>query len=136
MRELRGMLSGLKRKYPQIDVDELMKQAGSVQEYSSEPYAIALSVGGALAGHSIVKSCLAMVHDAGLTTDHCEEAEHYLLKGEKPCFAFYTKRDLVRNRPEKTFFHCVHVRGDPEQRQILCRRLCESAVIRRTALVN
>ena len=113
------MLSGLKKKHPQIDVDELMKQAEPVQEYSNEPYAISLSVGGALAGRSMVKSCLAMVHDAGLTTDQCEEAKHYLLKEERPCFGFYTKRDLVRNRPEKTFFHCVHVRGDPERRQIL-----------------
>ena len=119
MRELKRMLSELKKKHPQIDVDELMKQAEPVQEYSSEPYAIALSVGGALAGRSMVKSCLAMAYDAGLTSDQCEEAKHYLLKGEKPCFGFYTKRDLVRNRPEKTFFHCVHVRGDPEQRQIL-----------------
>ena len=119
MRELKGMLSGLKKKHPQIDVNELMKQAEPVQEYSGEPYAIPLSVGGALAGRAMVKSCLAMVYDAGLTTDQCEEAKHYLLKGEKPCFGFYTKRDLVRNRPEKTFFHCVHVRGDPEQRQIL-----------------
>lgn len=117
--ELKGMLSGLKKKHPQIDVDELMKQAEPVREYSVEPYAIALSVGGTVAGRSMVKSCLAMVHDAGPATDQCEEAKHYLLKGEKPCFGFYTKRDLVRNRPEKTFFHCIHVRGDPEQRQIL-----------------
>lgn len=119
MRELKGMLSGLKKKHPQIDVNELMKQAEPVREYTGEPYAISLSVGGALASRSMVKSCLAMVYDAGLTTDQCEEAEHYLLKGGKPCFGFYTKRDLVRNRPEKTFLHCVHVRGDPEQRQIL-----------------
>ena len=119
MRELKRMLSGLKKKHPQIDVDELMKQAEPVQEYSGEPYAIALSVGGTLAGRSMVKSCLTMVYDAGLTSDQCEDAEHYLLTGEKPCFGFYTKRDLVRNRPEKTFFHCVHVRGEPEQRQIL-----------------
>ncbi|MYK32635.1 MAG: HNH endonuclease [Boseongicola sp. SB0670_bin_30] len=119
MRELKGMLSGLKKKHPQLDVDEVMKQAEPVQEYSDEPYAIPLSVGGAVAGRSMVKSCLAMVHDVGLTTDQCEEAKHYLLSGGKPCFGFYTKRDLVRNRPEKTFFHCVHVQGDPERRQIL-----------------
>ena len=118
-RELRRKLRKLTKNHREIDVDELMKQAEPVQEYSNEPYAISLSVGGTLAGRSMVKSCLAMVHDAGLTTNHCEEAEHYLLKGEKPCFGFYTKHDLVRNRPEKTFFHCVHVRGDPEQRQIL-----------------
>ena len=40
-------------------------------------------------------------------------------EGGRPCFGFYTKRALVRNRPEKTFFHCVHVRGDSERRQIL-----------------
>ena len=119
MREMKRMLSGLKKKHAQIDVDEIMDQTKPVQEYSDEPYAISLSVGGALVGRSIVKSCLAMVYDAGLTTDQCEEAKQYLLKGEKPCFGFYTKHDLVRNRPEKTFFHCVHVRGDPQQRQIL-----------------
>ena len=119
MREFKRMISGLKKKHAQIDVDELMDQAKPVQEYSDEPYAISLSVGGALVGRSIVKSCLAMVYDAGLTTDQCEEAKQYLLKGDKPCFGFYTKHDLVRNRPEKTFFHCVHVRGDPQQRQIL-----------------
>ena len=119
MREFKRMLSGLKKKHAQIDVDELMEQAKPVQEYSDEPYAISLSVGGALVGRSIVKSCLAMVYDAGLTTDQCEEAKQYLLKEDKPCFGFYTKHDLVRNRPEKTFFHCVHVRGDPQQQQIL-----------------
>ena len=119
MRELKRRLSELKKKHPQIDVDEVMKQAEPVQEYSEEPFAISLSVGGVVAGRSIVKSCLAMIYDAGLTTDQCEEAKHYLLNGGKPCFGFYTKRDLVRNRPEKTFFHCVHVRGDPEKRQIL-----------------
>ena len=99
MREMKRMLSGLKKKHPQIDVDELMNQAEPVQEYSGEPYAIPLSVGGALAGRSMVKSCLAMVYDAGLTTDQCEEAKHYLLKGDKPCFGFFTKRDLVRKPP-------------------------------------
>ena len=26
---------------------------------------------------------------------------------------------MVKSRPEKTFFHCVHVCGDPEKRQLL-----------------
>ena len=120
-RELRSMLSGLKKKHPQIDVDELVRQAEAERkpEYSSEPYEISLNVGGPLAGRSMIKSCLAMVYDAGFDIDHCEEAARYLLNGGEPCFGFYTKRDPVRNRPEKTFFHCIHVRGDPERRQIL-----------------
>ena len=118
-RELRSMLSGLKKKHPQIDVDELVRRAERKQEYSSEPYEIPLNVGGPLAGRSMIKSCLAMVYDAGFDIDHCEDAKRYLLNGGEPCFGFYTKRDSVKNRPEKTFFHCVHVRGDPERRQIL-----------------
>ena len=117
--ELRRMLSGLRKKHPRIDVDELVKQAPRVREYSSEPYAVPLNVGGLVAGRSMIKSCLAMVYDAGLDIGHCEEAEHYLVKGGPPCFQFYTERNPVRNRPEKTFFHCVHVRGDRERRQLI-----------------
>ena len=119
VRELRNRLSRLKKKHPEIDVDEVVKRAERKQEYSSEPYEIPLNVDGPLAGRSMIKSCLAMVYDAGGDIGQCEEAERYLLKGGEPCFGFYTKHDPVRNRPEKTFFHCVHVRGDPERRQIL-----------------
>ena len=112
VRELRNRLSRLKKKHPQIDVDEVLKRAERRREYSSEPCEIPLNVGGPLAGRSMIKSCLAMVYDAGLTIDQCEEAKRYLLKGGEPCFGFYTKRDAVRNRPEKTFCHCVHVRGE------------------------
>ena len=68
--ELRRMLSGLRKKNPQIDVDERVKQAPRVREYSSEPYAVPLNVGGLVAGRSMIKSCLAMVYDAGLDIGH------------------------------------------------------------------
>ena len=42
-----------------------------------------------------------------------------LVKGRPGRRTFHGKRDLVTNRPEKTFFQCVHVRGDPERRHIL-----------------
>ena len=119
MAEMRRMVSGLKKKHPQIDVDELMKRAERTQEYSREPYAISLNVGGLLAGRSIIKSCLAMVYDAGLTIDDCREAELFLLGEGKPCFGFYSEPSLVKNRPENTFFHCVHVCGDAETGQLL-----------------
>ena len=119
MREMRRMVSGLKKKHPEIDVEEVMKRAEPTQEYSREPYAVSLNVGGLLAGRSIVKSCLAMVYDAGLNIGDCTEAELFLLCGGRPCFGFYNGRDLVKNRPENTFFHCVHVCGDAERGQLL-----------------
>lgn len=119
MDEMRRMVSGLKKKHPQIDVDEVMKRAERTKEYSREPYAVSLNVGGLLAGRSTVKSCLAMVYDAGLSIGDCKEAELFLLGDGKPCFGFYSGRDLVKNRPENTFFHCVHVCGDAERGQLL-----------------
>ena len=119
MRECRNMVSGLKKKHAQIDVDEIMTRAKHKREYSREPYAISLNVGGPLAGRAIIKSCLAMVYDAGFDISHCREAEIYLLKKGRPCFGYYTERDVVKSRPEKTFFHCVHVCGDPGKRQLL-----------------
>ena len=95
MRELREMLTGLKKDHPEMDVDELMKQAEWVRQYVNEAYAVPLNVGGLVAGRSMIKSCLAMVYDAGLEIGHCEEAEGFLLKGGPPCFQFYTERDLV-----------------------------------------
>ena len=62
---------------------------------------------------------LAMVYDAGLSILDCKEAELFLLGDGKPCFGFYSERDLVKNRPENIFFHCVHVCGDAERGQLL-----------------
>ena len=119
MREFRRMVSGLKKKHPQIDVDDLKKRAVLKREYLREPYAIPLNVGGPLAGRAIIKSCLAMVYDAGFDIGQCKEAEIYLLKEGEPCFGYYNERNVVKNRPQKTFFHCVHVCGDPDKRQLL-----------------
>ena len=119
MREMRVMVSGLKKKFPQIDIEEFMKRAEHTQEYSSEPYSVPLNFGGLPAGRSIVKSCLAMAYDAGLNISNCKEAKLFLIDGGGPCFGFCNKRDLVKNRPECTFFHCVHVCGDPGRGQLL-----------------
>ena len=119
LREMRKMVSGLKKKHPNIDVDEVMQMAEAAQEYSTEPYAVSLNVGGLRAGRSIIKSCLAMVYDAGLSIGDCKEAKLFLLDEGRPCFGFYSERDLVKNRPKDKFFHCVHVCGDPKKGQLL-----------------
>ena len=37
MGEMRGMVSGLEKKFPHIDVEEVMRRAQAKQEYSREP---------------------------------------------------------------------------------------------------
>ncbi|MDE0534361.1 MAG: hypothetical protein OXI01_23355 [Albidovulum sp.] len=118
-RELRRIVSGLKDEFPQIDVEEVVKRAERTREYFSEPYAVTLNVGGLLAGRSIVKSCLAMLYDTGLSIDDCEEAKLYLIEDKGPCFGYGNKRDFVKNRPANTFLHCIHVCGDSEMGRVL-----------------
>ena len=62
MRELRSMVAGLKKKHPKIDVDEVMKRVDRKREYLREPYAIALNVGGSLAGRAILIQVLKKKH--------------------------------------------------------------------------
>ena len=119
MKELKRMVTGLQGKHPQIDVDEMLRNATYEREYSAEPYAISLEFGGPLAGRSVVKSCLALAYDAGLNIDRCEHAKSYLLADGGACFGYFNEYDVVKNRPERTFFHCVHVCGDPARKQIL-----------------
>ena len=119
IRELEKMLPGLKRKYPNLDIEEILNKAIPTQEYLQEPFHISLEFGGDIAGRSIIKSCLALAYQAGLDIGDCEHAEEYLLRNGEPCFGYYNEKDVVRNRPENVFFHCIFVCGDPESRQIL-----------------
>lgn len=119
IQELKKMLPGWKRKYPNLDIEETLKKAIPTQEYLQEPFHISLEFGGELTGRSIIKSCLALAHQAGLGIEDCEHARKYLLGDGEPCFGFYNETDVVRNRPPKVFFHCIFVCGDPESRQVL-----------------
>ena len=69
MDELEGMLIGMakKKKFSELNVNEVMEQASLTQDYPHEPIHIPFSFGGQLAGRSIVKTCLALAYEAGLT---------------------------------------------------------------------
>ncbi len=118
-KEFKKIVSGLQKQHPQIDIDEMLKNATDEREYSSVPYKIPLVFAGHLAGRSIVKSCLALAYEIGLNIDKCEHAKSYLLSDGKACFGFFNEYDVVRDRPENTFFHGVYVCGDPVRKQIL-----------------
>ena len=119
IQDVKKMLPGLKRKFPNLDIEEILKKAIPTQENLQEPFRISLEFGGDLAGRSIIKSCLSLAYQAGLGIEDFEHASKYLLEDGEPCFGFYNETDVVRNRPENVFFHCIYVCGDPESRQIL-----------------
>ena len=117
--DLKKVLQGLAPKYPNLDIGEILRQANPVKEYLQDPWSISLRFGGELPGRSIIKSSLALAYEAGLHINGCEHARKYLLSDGEPCFGYYNETDVVRNRPPKTFFHCIYVCGDPATKQVL-----------------
>tara|TARA_R110002094_G_scaffold144418_1_gene134130 strand:+ start:196 stop:1215 length:1020 start_codon:yes stop_codon:yes gene_type:complete len=119
MAEAKKMLKGVARKYPQLDVDELLEKAQAKSSYSQDPIKFNLSFGGLDAGRSFVKTALALLFTTGISVRDCEHAMRFLKKEEsEPCFGYYYEKDLVVGRPAGIPIHCVHVNGDPDSNLI------------------
>ncbi|MBE0448829.1 MAG: HNH endonuclease [Actinobacteria bacterium] len=120
MPEAKRMLQGVKRKYPQVDLNELLNNAKSESSYCSDMLKFNLSFGGHEAGRSIVKSALALAVSSGIPAEVCVEAKNYLKNEEgEACFGYFYDSDLVKNRPEGTPFHCVSIKGCNETKQVI-----------------
>lgn len=93
--ELRRVLKGLRRKYPQLhqeDIEQVIATAKDGSYYSSDPLDIPVTFGGAEAGRSLVKAAVALVFDAGVDPGQCDLALNYLLNQDvKPCFWIFLR---------------------------------------------
>ena len=120
-RDLNKIVSDLMKKFPNsyTDKKEIMKKAVPVREYLKDYFKIRITLGGDLAGRSIIKSCLALAYDSGLDINDLEHAREYLLLNGKPCFGYYNETDVMLNRPPNIFPHCVFICGNPITKQIL-----------------
>ena len=120
MREAKAMLAGLKRKYPQIEVDKTLESIDYQKAYLNDMLKLKVSFGGHKAGRSIVKTAMALAKEAGVEPNACETAMKYLIGADnEACFGFHYDPDLIGNRPEGLVFHCVSVCGNPQTKQIL-----------------
>ena len=113
MDEAPRMLAGIKRKYPQVDVDAIKKQLKVNTSYDTVPVRMELVVGGPVAGRSMVKSALCMAVHAGVDPKICNLARAYL-KGDEsfPPFGFDYLTNVVPDRPDGKVFHCIAVAGN------------------------
>ena len=117
--QLRQKLEEIERKYPQVDAEQALEQVIETSGYMHEVMQMELSLGGEVAGQSIVKSAMALVADAGICVQECELACQFLRGDGDECFGFYNEKEFIRNRPEGMFFHCIHVQGDPRSMKVL-----------------
>ncbi len=112
--EAKTFLRGLKRRYPQLDVEEQMRNIRVEHSYLFDPIFTTVQPGGAEAGRSFVKSAYTLAAASGVKPEVCAEARAYLLHADgTPCFDYFYQRDLVTSRPTDCVFHCVAVSGNP-----------------------
>ena len=118
MKQARTIITGLKRKHPEIDVDEILANAIEQINYPEGYLQFETSFGGLSVGKSFVKTALALLSANGINPTICERANSYLLSDGEPCFGHYYHRDLVLNRPIGIPLHCVCVAGNQAKRTI------------------
>lgn len=113
MHEAQQILMDLKRKHPEIDVDATLAGAQMVETYPRGAVGHDLSIGGELAGRSMMKSSLAWAFANGVDWAACEGALGYLRsKDAPPCFGYYHDTDLIQGRPAGVPLHCLSVEAD------------------------
>jgi hypothetical protein len=84
-----------------------------VETYPRRAVGHDLSIGGELAGRSMVKSSLAWAFTNGVDWAACDKALGYLrANGAPPCFGYYHDTDLILGRPAGVPLHCLSVEAD------------------------
>lgn len=118
--EARNMLSGVTKKYPNVDCSKLLEKAESKSSYLEDMLHFSLAFGGPNAGRSFVKSCIVLLSTRFHYLPKCNLAEDYLFnENGAPCFGYFYERDLIENRPKGIPFHCIHVEGHTKTHEIL-----------------
>ena len=112
--QARTIITGLKKRYPLIDVEASIAQ-GRIEkkdEYLNEFVKMEISTGGPLAGRSIVKSAYVLAVSSGARCEALEECRNYLLGESAPCFGYISNHDdVLVKRPGNTIIHCVGVQS-------------------------
>lgn len=120
LREARRMLRGVKKKYPKVELDELLKTVQMQSAYPNDAIKLSLSFGGEVAGRSLVKSVLCMAVANGVDPKVCKNARDYLRSQDaQPGFGYYYARDLVADRPDAVPLHCIAVSNRATDGQLL-----------------
>ncbi|MBO1358478.1 HNH endonuclease [Acetobacter sacchari] len=113
--EAMKILRGIKKKHPQLNIDEEMSKSTRQTTYLQGLVELPIQIGGALAGRSIVKSAVAFALDCGISFEFCNLAINYMRNDEgEACFGYCATTDILVDRPTSKPLHCVAISGNPD----------------------
>lgn len=119
-KELKSMLMGLRRRFPNINVDDYMQYAKLNTSYLNHDVLYKnFTLGGTECGRSFVKSCLALAASAEINDDYTL-ARQYLKNADTDTKNWnYYKNSCVINNEKFNIFHCVHVEAIPSKHMLI-----------------
>ena len=120
--EARKVLNGLKRKYPNIDVEEVLKQAVPQSEYINDMVVLGMQFGGDEAFRSITKSAANFFILRGGDRHWIEHLLPYIKNGgPKHVVWFFNDHDEeFEGKSNEQVVHGLVLRGDPSERVLWC----------------
>ncbi|WP_165772913.1 HNH endonuclease [Malaciobacter marinus] len=117
--ELDSQLKSLKKKYSELNIEELKKKAKIEHSYLDEPFIVNGTIGGKEEGKSVVKTVLSFCFSIGIEPTDCDEALEYLINDGVLSFGYYNEREVIKNRPAKKPLHIIHIEAIPDENLLI-----------------
>ena len=111
--EARQMMRGIKKKYPQFDLERALQNLVNKPFKVESPEQHRIEFGGPQAGRSIVKTALAYSFYIGILPSMCAAAVDTLRNPyDDRGFAHFYIVDLLVSRPASELFHIISIHGN------------------------
>ena len=117
-KELAGILTGFKKKYPSLNIDELLENANSVKEHISEPLHITLTIGGKESMPAILKMAINYYVEKTGDTESVKKAIEDLKKNstDKVEPIIFNTPLFLLNDDEIT--HSIFIKGSNKEKKV------------------
>lgn len=112
-KQMKSLLKSFEKKGYKINKQEIKK----AQEYLNEPLKISMNFGGKETFKSVAKTCIALAVLNNFLYDFSEIKE-ILFNNDNLELCGFINENYIVNRSDHNFFHCVHIRGNSETRQL------------------
>lgn len=119
MRTARQALNGIKRKYPTLDVEQVLSTAQYKKEFLDEPYHYKISIGGEELFLPILKIAIEFYLNAGYSSTHIADAISALKSNITSGFIDqYINKPDIHIPLENEISHILFLKGDSTHKKI------------------
>lgn len=120
-KELLVILKGLKKKHPELDLEEVKQKFQPKKQYFNEPLSYNMSIGGEPANKSIVKTAVNFYIHTKSEKKQVEHLFEYLQDKEKLgiCKHFYPKKSIYKKESNE-IIHLIHLVGIKHSKVLYC----------------